>query len=85
MFEKTKINDIDQVFSPFIPSLINIFCHKNVYSLVGSNPGSQVALEVKSWTITIVRALTYFVRGSISEQLTSCLTGFDLAALLMLN
>ena len=34
---------------------------------------------------TSQRTLTYFIRGSITGRLTSCLTGQDSAALLMLN
>ena len=31
------------------------------------------------------RTLTYFIRGSITEWLASCMTGLDSAALLMIN
>ena len=37
-----------------------------------------------STTLTTI-TLIYFVKGSITVQLTSCLTGFDSAALLMFN
>ena len=45
-------------------------------------------LSLSVWLVLLKflqRTLTYFVRGSISVQLTSCLTGLNSAALLMLN
>ena len=45
----------------------------------------KITLTTLHLQVLSQRTLTYFVRGSITIQLTSCLTGVDSAALLMLN
>ena len=59
--------------SPRIGFELTIFC------------SLKITLTTLHLRVLSQRTLTYFVRGSITIQLTSCLTGVDSAALLMLN
>ena len=77
------INRTTEIYS----RLQKLFCgrkipRENLASLFGSGADRYSYQFVLG---PIQRTLTYFVRGSITVRLTSCLTGYNSAALLVFN